>query len=95
MTRAVINYAARADFRQRYYANDHSRDTVVIDSQPMELTDGRSIDTDLDAIGFKFVRHESLLADFQDRRPPDDLRLERAAAFRYAASPFFCMQHTQ
>lgn len=67
MTRAVINYAARTDFRQRYYANDHSRDTVVIDGQPMEIADGRQVATDLDAAGFKLVRHESLVADFQDR----------------------------
>lgn len=29
--RALVNYAARTDFRQRYYANDHARDPVVID----------------------------------------------------------------
>lgn len=67
MTTAVINYAARTDFRQRYYANDHSRDTVVIDGQPMKIADGRSIDTDLDAAGFKLVSHVSQVADFQDR----------------------------
>jgi hypothetical protein len=29
----IINYAAPTDFRQRYYANDHSKDTVVIDGR--------------------------------------------------------------
>lgn len=67
MTTAVINYAARTDFRQRYYANDHSRDTVVIDGQPMEIADGRAASTDLDAAGFKLVPHVSKVADFQDR----------------------------
>ena len=67
MTRAVINYAARTDFRQRYYANDHSRDTVVIDGQPMEIADGRLVATDLDAAGFKLVPHLSKVSDFQDR----------------------------
>lgn len=67
MTTAVINYAARTDFRQRYYANDHSRDTVVIDGHPMEITDGRSVATDLDAAGFKLVSHVSKVNDFQDR----------------------------
>ena len=67
MTKAVINYAARTDFRQRYYANDHSRDTVVIDGHPMELTDGRALVTDLDREGFKLVPHKSAIADFTDR----------------------------
>ncbi len=38
MTRATINYAARTGVRQRYYANDHSRDTVVIDGQALVMT---------------------------------------------------------
>lgn len=67
MTKAVINYAARTDFRQRYYANDHSRDTVVIDGHPMSLTDARGRGTDLDREGFKIVPHESRIADFTDR----------------------------
>ena len=67
MTTAVINYAARTDFRQRYYANDHSRDTVIIDGHPMEITDGRTASTDLDAAGFKLVPHVSKVSDFQDR----------------------------
>jgi hypothetical protein len=39
---AVINYAARAGFRQRYFANDHSRDTVVIDPRAMPVSDCRA-----------------------------------------------------
>ncbi len=73
MTTAVINYAARTDFRPRYYANDHSRDTVLIDGQPMEITDGRTVETDLDAAGFKLVPHKSQVADFQDREAVADL----------------------
>ncbi len=67
MTKAVINYAARTEFRQRYYANDHSRDTVVIDGHPMSLTDARARSTDLDREGFKLVPHKSAIADFTDR----------------------------
>lgn len=67
MTTAVINYAARTDFRQRYYANDHSRDTVVVDGKAMTLIDGRSVASDLDAEGFKLVSHLSAVTDFQDR----------------------------
>ena len=68
MTTAVINYAARTDFRQRYYANDHSRDTVVIDAQRMAMTNGRERETDLDVEGFKLVPHKSAVPDFEDRQ---------------------------
>ncbi len=52
---AVIAYAARTVERSRYYANDHSRDTVVIDLQAMPLTDGRTALPTLDAEGFALV----------------------------------------
>jgi hypothetical protein len=64
---AVINYAARTDFRQCYYANDHARDTVVIDGQTMALTNGRGVASSLDREGFRLVPHVSAVADFQDR----------------------------
>jgi hypothetical protein len=64
---AVINYAARTAERQRYFANDHSRDTVVIDGQPVELSNGRTAITSLDREGFRIVAHRSMVADFQDR----------------------------
>ena len=64
---AVINYAARTDFRQRYYANDHARDTVVIDGRAMPIADGRSMDLALDAAGFCLVLHRSAVADFEDK----------------------------
>ena len=67
MTKAVINYAARTDFRQRYYANDHSRDTVVIDGHAMTLTDARGLATDLDREGFRLVPHKSAIGDFTNR----------------------------
>lgn len=78
MTKAVINYAARTDFRQRYYANDHSRDTVVIDAQSMVLTDARGLETRLDREGFSLVPHHSAVRDFTDRddvasRHPDEI----------------------
>lgn len=65
--RAVINYAARTDFRQKYYANDHSKDTVVIDGHERTLTDGRSVATSLDQQGFCLVPHVSAVPDFTDR----------------------------
>jgi len=67
MTRATINYAARTGVRQRYYANDHSRDTVVIDGQVMEIEDGRGLQTRLDDEGFLLVAHVSTVADFTNK----------------------------
>jgi hypothetical protein len=66
MGRAIINYAARTDFRQCYFANDHSQDTVVIDPQAMELTDGRAVSTSLDEAGFRLIRHVSRVSDFEN-----------------------------
>lgn len=63
---APIAYVARTDFRQRYYANDHSRDTVVLDPQPMPIIDGRAEDLSLDKEGVILTRHESAIADFAD-----------------------------
>lgn len=67
MVEAVINYVADTPFRQRYYANDHSRDTVVIAPQTMSLIDGRLHATDLDREGFQLVSHRSDVEDFLDR----------------------------
>ena len=64
---ATIAYAARAGFRQRYYANDHSRDTVLIEPHAMTLSDGRGASPSLDAEGFKLAAHRSAVSDFTDR----------------------------
>lgn len=65
--RAKIAYAARAGFRQCYYANDHTRDTVAIEPHAMALRNARGGETSLDAEGFKLVAHRSEVADFTDR----------------------------
>lgn len=75
---AAIAYAARAGFRQRYYANDHSRDTVVVEPHMMPLADGRAAATSLDAEGFVLASHASAVADFTDpaevaARHPDEI----------------------
>ncbi len=64
MTRAVINYAQRGTARPYYYANDHARDFVPLDAQPMELVDGRAAGTSLDGEGFVLVPHVSAVRDF-------------------------------
>jgi hypothetical protein len=65
--RADIAYCARTDFRPRYYANDHSKDTVEISQVPMVVEDARSLLPMLDREGFTLVKHRSVVADFQDR----------------------------
>ena len=62
--KAIINYAARTDFRQRYYANDHARDTVVIDGQERPIANGRDAPTSLDREGFCLVAHRNEVSGF-------------------------------
>ena len=69
-TRAVINYAARTGFRQRYFANDHSKDTVVIDGHEMTIADCRADPASIDAEGFALWPHVSQISDFRD---PDEV----------------------
>jgi hypothetical protein len=64
MVRTVIHYAAHTSFRPRYYANDHSRDTVVIDPVSMPLVNGRDSVLALDSEGFLLVKHESKVLEF-------------------------------
>lgn len=63
----VINYSAREPARPRYFANDHSRDTVVVEQHVMAAHDGRTVATSLDDAGFMLVSHKSAVADFGDR----------------------------
>ncbi len=63
----VINYSARAPERPRYYANDHSRDTVVVEPHVMAAHDARTAAATLDEAGFMLVDHRSAVRDFGDR----------------------------
>lgn len=93
MTEAIINYASRTDFRQRYYANAHERDTVVIDAQRMAMHDGRSVVTDLDVQGFKLVPHISAVSDFADRQAVAEIHNREIADLLLAqtgADAVFC-----
>lgn len=65
--RAAIAYAARTGERPRYYANDHSLDTVVVQPVEMALQDGRVAAPKLDREGFELVGHRSAVRDFTDR----------------------------
>ena len=62
-----INYVARTPDRPRYYANDHSRDTVVIDQRGMPIHDGRAETLDLDGAGVKLIDAPTSIPDFTDK----------------------------
>lgn len=62
--RAMINYVARGQPRMRYFANDSSRDTVMLSPMPMTITESRALATSLDVEGFALVQHRSAVADF-------------------------------
>jgi hypothetical protein len=64
--RVEINYVARGLERMRYFANDSSRDTVVLDPRAMEIRAARDIGTTLDGEGFALVPHRSGVSDFAD-----------------------------
>lgn len=72
----IINYVGRSPERPRYYANDHSRDTVVIEPEPMALLDGRGLGLSLDEAGFKLVEHKSAVADLGNRESVPDYARE-------------------
>lgn len=61
-----MNYVAREPERPRYYANDHSRDTVAIDAHEVLIRDGRTSPPSLDVEGFELVTHNSAVSDFSD-----------------------------
>jgi len=63
---AALNYIAPMDQRPRYYANDHSRDILSLDSRVVPITDGRESLPSLDVEGFQLVPHHSGVADFRD-----------------------------
>jgi len=63
---AMINYVARGQGRMRYFANDSSRDTVVLAPEPMAIREASGDGTSLDREGFALVPHRSAVTDFTD-----------------------------
>ena len=75
---AMINYVARGQGRMRYFANDSSRDTVILAPEEMAITESRASGATLDREGFALVSHRSAVTDFTDaaevaRRHPDEI----------------------
>ena len=66
MMQAMINYVLRDPKRMAYFANDSSRDTVLLDPRPMTINDSRNRGALLDQEGFQLVAHHSAVADFGD-----------------------------
>jgi hypothetical protein len=66
---STVNYVAPTPHRPRYHANDSSRDTIVIDPQPVTIEDmrGSGDPPRLDREGFALIPHHSAVADFSDR----------------------------
>src|SRR3954454_15177509 len=75
---ATINYVARGQGRMRYFANDSTRDTVVLAPETMAIREARADGASLDREGFALVPHHSAVTDFADaaevaRIHPDEI----------------------
>jgi len=66
VTRSTINYVARGHDRMRYFANDSSRDSVVLDPRDMDIGETGASETLIDREGFVRLAHRSTVADFAD-----------------------------
>lgn len=64
----TISYLGAMTVRPRYYANDHSRDVLVLTPRTVEIEDARtrSIAPSLEREGFTLVEHKSAVADFRN-----------------------------
>jgi hypothetical protein len=70
--KAQVNYTAPMSVRARFYANDHSRDNLVLDAREVEIEDGRFSPNPpaLTREGLMLVRHKSAVRNFRD---PDEV----------------------
>jgi hypothetical protein len=71
MTRTVagrVNYTGAMTERARYYANDHSRDVLVLEEHTIQIDDARerAVPPSLEREGFMLIPHHSAVADFRD-----------------------------
>lgn len=65
-----VNYIGAMSQRPRYYANDHSRDVLLLDPRRVEIEDARARrdKPSLQREGFQLVEHRSSVQDFRDSR---------------------------
>lgn len=81
----TIAYAARTDFKQRYYANDHSKDTVVVEQRPMRALNGRTHSLSLNQEGFILTDAPTEVSDFRDSAEVARIYPEETAALLRSA----------
>lgn len=65
----LIRYLGVMAERPRYFANDHSRDVLVLDPRTVTIEDARAraVPPSLEREGFRLVEHGSAVTDFRDR----------------------------
>lgn len=65
---AEVNYLGPMDSMPYFYAKDHERDNLVLESQRVAIEDARQADPppSLDREGFTLVPHHSAVKDFED-----------------------------
>lgn len=73
MVDGVINYIGEMNVRPRYYANDHSRDNLILDPRRVRIEDARASDDppQLTREGYVLLPHETAVQNFRD---PEDVQ---------------------
>lgn len=68
LVEGVVNYTGEMSVRPRFYANDHSRDVLVLDPRRVQIEDARSSGSapTLAREGIAIVPHSSRIGDFRD-----------------------------
>ena len=68
LVEGVVNYTGEMSVRPRFYANDHSRDVLVLDPRRVQIEDARSSGTapTLAREGIAIVPHSSRVGNFRD-----------------------------
>jgi hypothetical protein len=66
---ALVSYLGAMSERPRYFANDHSRDVLVLDRRRVSIEDARTraAPPSLAHEGFALVEHHSAVSEFRDR----------------------------
>lgn len=63
---ADINYVAPMATMPYFYASDHERDNLELETHRVAIADARGLDIELERDGFALVSHRSAVRDFTD-----------------------------
>ena len=68
VVRAVVNYAVDTGDKRRFHANDHTLDTIVLESREVSIVDARSLaePPSLEREGARLLKMPSAVGDFRD-----------------------------